>query len=168
MKQFLFALLAGALGVVVGALVVTSIFDSAPVATGGNTNFGGDLTVGTLYADAVSSASVVPTTLTVGANGSTISEMKATTCALAHGGATVAATSTLHVKCSVTGVAPGDVVFAQIGATSTVAQAGWMITQAKAGDIAGEISVALVNLTGVAATVPLGIASTTNIWYIDN
>jgi hypothetical protein len=107
-------------------------------------------------------------TLKVGANGSTITEMKATTCDLIGTTFTQPATTSVAYDCAVTGVASGDVVFAQLK-TATGTVGSWDITRSMASTTAGYITVLLTNHTGVTA-VPsaTAVGSSTNVFYIDN
>jgi hypothetical protein len=132
-----------------------------------------------LYNGGYNSEKSIKTTgdLTVGSNGSTNAEMKAATCDLVGpGGAdvSVAATSSAMIECAVTGIASGDVVFAQLATTTKATglnqpAANWWLTSAKASTTAGFVTLWLYNGTG-AATVPsaVNIGSSTNIWYVDN
>lgn len=108
--------------------------------------------------------------LKVGSNGSEIVEMKATTCEV-KGDDSVTATSSAYAYCTgVTGIASGDVVFAQLSTTtSNTIFGGWAISSAKASTTAGSIDFRLYNGTGADA-VPsaTSVGSSTNIWYIDN
>src|SRR3990167_3126573 len=111
----------------------------------------------------------------IGANGSDNAELKATTCDFRapEGDVSVVATSSIQIDCAVTGIASGDVVFAQL-ATSTKTTAlslnasGWDIISAKASSTAGFVTMRLYNGTGV-DQVPsaVNIGSSTNIWYVD-
>lgn len=109
-------------------------------------------------------------TVRIGSNGSTISEIKATTCDLSNANTSIAATSSGYVYCSVTGVASGDVPLVQLSTTTANTKFGaWVITSAKASTTAGMIDMMLYNGTGAAA-VPsaTAVGSSTNILYIDN
>ncbi len=110
--------------------------------------------------------------LILGTNGSTVTELKAALCDISGTTDTShAATSTKYYYCAVTGVASGDVVFAQLASTSALNVIGsWVITDAKASSTAGFIDLMIMNLTG-AARVPSaavgGFASSTNVLYLD-
>lgn len=108
--------------------------------------------------------------LKIGPNGSTVSELKLTSCDLSNANTSIAASSTGYVYCSVTGVASGDVVIAQLSTTTaTTVFGGWSITSAKASTTAGMIDIRLKNDTGVAAVPSVGaVGSSTTIWYADN
>lgn len=105
----------------------------------------------------------------VGANGSDIHELKATTCNLVGMDASHPATTTKNYSCAVTGVASGDVVMVQLSTTTPSLYGGWAIQGATASSTAGQIEVAILNLTG-GAVVPstLRVGSSTNVWYLDN
>lgn len=104
--------------------------------------------------------------ITIGANGSTVNELKATTCDIfVGGGAAIAATSTVVRSCTVTGVNTNDIVFAQFPTTTGV-MAGWDIMGATA--MNGSVDIQIVNNTGGSAVLPAALASSTRIFYIDN
>lgn len=104
----------------------------------------------------------------VGANGSDIHELKATTCNLLGMDASHNATSTKPYQCNVTGVASDDVVLAQLSTTTAnTLYGGWVITSAVA-TTSSAVQITILNLTGAAA-VPsaTAVGSSTNIWYAD-
>ena len=107
------------------------------------------------------------TYLKVGTNGSFFAELKATTCNLTGMDISHPATSTQNYGCAVTGVASGDVVMAQLS-TTTIMYGGWAIQGAIASTTSGQIDVAVINLTGAAATPSsFRVGSSTNVWYGD-
>ena len=133
--------------------------------------------VGTAFRNGIcvgdSSANCTPTqyALTIGSNGSTIYELKATTCELIGTNRTHTATSTFAYDCAITGLTSSDVVMAQIATSTDFSDAlsGWSITAAKASSTSGFITVILDNRTGGSANPSAtGVGSTTNVWYIDN
>lgn len=107
--------------------------------------------------------------LTVGTNGSTIAELKGTTCNLIGTDASQVASTTVAYDCAVTGIASGDVVMAMLATSTPVGgSSGWSISAAKASTTAGYITVLLYN-NGVAAVPSVtSVGSSTNIWYMDN
>ena len=111
----------------------------------------------------------VATYLKVGTNGSTIAELKATTCDLIGTDASHAASTTIPYDCAITGIASGDVVIAQL-ATTTSALSGtyWDIVAAKASTTAGYITVLLYNNGASAVPSATAVGSSTNALYIDN
>lgn len=118
-----------------------------------------------------SGAVTFSSTATIGTNGSAITELKATTCALIGTDGSQAASTSVPYDCAVTGIASGDVVLAQIATSTDFAGPvfGWDIIAAKASTTAGYVTVLLANKTGAAATPSIsGVGSTTNIWYMDN
>ena len=112
-------------------------------------------------------------TVTIGTNGSAITEFKGTIATIS-GTTDVshAATTTKYYYASVTGVASGDVVLAQLASTSAAVTApnGWAIVSAQASSTAGLVDLMIRNL-GTAAIVPSaagGFGSSTNIFFLDN
>ena len=161
------------LGFVVLMLLVSGLYFKG----GSNLFGGGTRMVNGLSTDTTSPSAgqVRTTTLTVtssaviGTNGSTISELKGTTCDLIGTDASQTASTTVAYDCAVTGVASGDVVLAQLATSTPVGgSAGWSISAALASTTAGYVTVLLYN-NGVAA-VPSAthVGSSTNIWYMDN
>lgn len=108
-------------------------------------------------------------TLVIGANGSSISEFKATTCNLIGTDASQPASTTVAYDCAVTGIASGDVVMAILASSTPRFGQGWDIKAAIASTTAGFLTVLLSNETGTAA-VPsaTSVGSSTNVWYLDN
>lgn len=109
-------------------------------------------------------------TLKIGTNGATITELNTTSCNLSNADTSVAATSTGYVYCAITGVASGDVVFAQLATTTAnAAFGGWSIYSAKASTTAGFVDIRLYNGTGAAAVPSVtSVGSSTNVLFIDN
>lgn len=113
--------------------------------------------------------------LHIGPNGSTINELKATTCNFLGMDVSHAATSTKPYDCAVTGLASGDVVMAQIASSSPTAgqtTIGWLIRSCHASTTADYLTCDWFNATG-ASSVPSAVAndrigSSTNVWYMDN
>jgi len=106
-----------------------------------------------------------------GTNGSSNVEAKATTCDLANADTSIAASSTGYTYCTVTGVASGDIVLAQLSTTTgNTLFGGWAIQSAKASTTANKIDIMLTNLTGAAAVPSANnakVGSSTNIWVVD-
>lgn len=106
-------------------------------------------------------ASTITGSLTVGTNGTTLSQIQKGTCSLISNAFTVTASSSLSMDCAITGVVPTDVVFGQF-ATSTMASGpGWLINGAQASSTAGFITFTVSNLTGGNAVLPMRLASST-------
>lgn len=131
-----------------------------------------DLSAGTATFGTIAGTIINSGTLKLGTNGSTITELKASTCNLSGADVSIAATSTGYVYCSLTGVASGDVVMAQLS-TSTIGalnvNQNWMITSAVASTTAGIIDIRLYNGTGADAVPSVTrVGSSTNVWYLDN
>ena len=110
-------------------------------------------------------------TLKIGSNGSTISEIQATSCDLIGTNGSQAASTTKPYDCAITGIASGDVAFAQLATSTAIGSGslGWAIVASKASTTAGYVTVLLANLTGAAA-VPsaTSVGSSTSVFYIDN
>jgi len=88
----------------------------------------------------------------------------AASCQLITVGATVAASSTAAFDCPVTGVLSGDAVFAEQSTTTPSGTAQtWQVLGASASTTAGFVTLTVYNPTSVAATVPLYIASSTQL-----
>ena len=108
-------------------------------------------------------------TVKIGTNGSTITELQATTCALIGTDASQAASSTVAYDCAVTGVASGDVVMAQLATSTPRAGVGhWNIVGSKASTTAGFVTVMLFNHGAAAVPSVTAVGSSTQIWYMDN
>ena len=110
--------------------------------------------------------------VTIGQNGSTISELKMTQCALTGMNASHTASTTRPYDCAVTGIASGDVTMAQFASSTPFSQTfnGWQIVGSKASTTAGYLTVLIANMTG-ATLVPSAVTqlgSSTNVWYGDN
>lgn len=95
--------------------------------------------------------------------GSSITGLFKGTCTLLSD-ASVAATSTKNFDCAVTGVQSGDIVEAQLTASSTIASQ-YVIKGAVASSTSGWVTISLLNLTGAAAvpSATFGFGSSTNI-----
>lgn len=81
--------------------------------------------------------------------------------------ASQAASSTASYDCAITGVLPGDTVFATFATSTPSIVNGWSIQGAKASSTAGYVSILISNLTGT-ARVPsaTGVGSSTNVMVI--
>jgi len=169
-KTVIIVLVALVLGLVVGYVV-------APKGNSFGAVVAADVTTITnpwVFSKAVSFSGTAAT-LKVGSNGSTMSEIKATAATIAGTTDTShTASTTKYYYAAVTGVASGDVVFAQL-ATSSPGFAnsfglGWAITAAKASTTAGYVDLMVANFSGqsIAPSASGGFGSTTNIFYIDN
>ena len=112
------------------------------------------------------------TYLKVGSNGSTIAELKATTCNFLGMDVSHAATSTKPYDCAITGLASGDVVLAQLATSSPNAgqtDIGWFMRSCHASTTTAYITCDITNFTGGAATPSVtAVGSSTNVWYLDN
>lgn len=110
--------------------------------------------------------------VTIGPSGSSITELKATTCDMLNANTSINASTTGYVYCTgITGLASGDVVMAQLSTTSmgTLFTSGWVIISAKASSTAGAIDFRLANYSGTArAPAAVNVGSSTNVWYMDN
>ena len=173
MNNTLKIVLVGVAGVIIGFLATYFLGSKTVAPTGSATTYGGSLTV------SGTDASANTNTLTIGDNGSAITELKATLCTsftastLATGdGIAQAASTTKAYDCAVTGVASGDVVLAQFGSstpiTTTAGSNYWAIISAKASSTAGYVSLLIYNNGPSAVPSALGVGSSTNIWYLDN
>lgn len=109
---------------------------------------------------AVGSGASVDTlgTLSVGDDGTQVTEMIVGKCTLIMSSFTVTASTTAAADCAVTGVVSGDTVFAQF-ATSTTAFLGWSIGQVSASSTSGFITMRVANNIGVASVIPASLAS---------
>lgn len=160
MKNYIFV---GVAGLLLGALMGALVFSSQPEPTEQTDELGGYLTTKT-------NPHYFSSTVKVGTNGSTITELKANTCNLANADTSIAATSTGYVYCAITGVASGDLTLVQLSTTTANALfGGWTIQSSKASTTAGMIDVRLYNGTGAAAVPSVtSVGSSTNAWYMDN
>jgi len=115
---------------------------------------------------------VIAGTLQVGTNGSTISELKSTTCNLSITAARLPlATSTQPFQCAVTGVASGDQVYVSLPSDggSLSGNGGVYVTYAKASTTAGFIEVGLaLTPMQVATSSFAGATTSVSVLYIDN
>ena len=100
-----------------------------------------------------------------GTAGTAISKLYKGTCSLIAPSFTVAASTTVSMDCAVTGAVSGDVVFAQF-ATSTAVFGGWQVGSASASSTSGYITLRVNNWSGVSATMPASIASSTQYLII--
>lgn len=102
-------------------------------------------------------------TLQVGANGTAIPKLIASTCSLIASTFTVTASTSVAMDCAVTGVVSSDAPVLGMFATSTPSTAGpgWEITRASASSTAGFITFSVTNGTGATAVIPASLASST-------
>ena len=120
-------------------------------------------------ASSFSGATTFTSTLTLGTNGSAVSELKAAQCNLIGMNVSHAASTTKPYDCAITGIASGDVVFAQLASSTPVGgTSGWRIDAAKASTTAGYITVLLFNRGPAAIPSATSVGSSTNVLYIDN
>ncbi len=138
---------------------------SAPVTFFGSSSTslpnGLDVGGGTYASDpvfTVTGTSTFSAGITIGSSGSALQQFISGSCTLGTQGpssidASHAASTTKVYDCPITGVRPGDTIFASL-ATSTVAgNAGWAVAFAKASSTAGYAEIGITNWTG-AAVVP--------------
>jgi len=106
----------------------------------------------------------------IGANGSEIAELKAGQCTLIVGTVAHAASTTKAYDCAFTGVTSTDVVTDAMFATTTAVLYDNMFTiqYAAPSTTAGFITVLVFNPGAARNLSATGIASTTNVMYIDN
>lgn len=107
----------------------------------------------------------------IGTNGSTVNELKATTCDFITAGgasATFAASTTKVWDCAVTGVTATDIVFVSMPTTTPSTGTG-VTVMANASSTAGFVTFRVSNGSGAAITLgPTTIGSSTQVLYIDN
>ena len=107
--------------------------------------------------------------LKVGNNGTSITKIiTGTGILIASNYSSLAASTSLPFDIAVTGVTANDVVFTQFASTTASANLGWYIIGSSASSTAGYITIQVINNTGVAATIPSYIASTTQYLVLDN
>jgi hypothetical protein len=122
----------------------------------GITWFGSGIYAGSSQQLAVSSAGA----LTLGASGTSIAQLQKGTGSLIMSSYTVAPTSTVAADIAISGIQPGDLVFATF-ATSSAVFGGWEVVSASASSTAGYATLRIVNDTGASAVIPASIASST-------
>lgn len=127
--------------------------------------------IGTAFPNGISiGAGTVSTagSLVIGASGSSINELKATTCDLIGTNASHAASTTIAYDCAVTGIASGDVVMAQLATSTARGFGAWGIVGSLASTTSGFVTV-ILNNSGLAAVPSVSsVGSSTQIWYMDN
>lgn len=141
------------IGVIALIVIVAGYFVfSSARGVGGTTNFD------TLDVDSV----------IVGENGSTLNEIKSTTCNLSTT-ATSLASSTSPFQCAITGIASGDQVFVTLPYGNSMSGLGGIAMRyAVASTTAGFIEVGLFNASGVATTSYALATTSVQVLYLDN
>ena len=131
-------------------------------------SFGSTLNV--TGATSFAGAMTLTSTFKVGTNGSTITELKSTTCNIATYELPLDATSTDAFYCAITGLASGDQVFVTLPSDNASATGGFQVSYAKASttpDGAG-VEIGIMNSSGAAtSTFPLATTSV-QVLYVDN
>ena len=109
--------------------------------------------------------------LFIGPNGAAIEELKIARADFIGMNSTHAATSTKPYDLAVSGIAPGDAVFAQFSTTSPnggLTNIGWLIRGCHASSTAGYATCHVMNLTGGDAFLSArAVGSSTNVMYAD-
>lgn len=107
-------------------------------------------------------AALFSSTLSLGTNGTTLSQLQKGTCSVIGATSGIVASTSIALDCAVTGVVTGDTVFAQF-ATSTPSATGmgWLITRASASTTSGFITLSVTNGTGGTANLSASLGSST-------
>lgn len=109
----------------------------------------------------------VSTYLKVGSSGTTIAELRATTCNLSGMNTSQAASSSKAYPCAITGAASGAAVMAMLATSTPVGgQSYWSVIGAKASSTASFIDVMVWNNGPAAVPSVTSVGSSTNIWYV--
>ena len=99
--------------------------------------------------------------MVIGTAGTPVNQFLRGSCSLIYTSSLVAATTTANFDCAVTGVLNGDQVLVTPATTTTQVFLGFRVVGASASSTANFITISVSNMTGVAAQIPLNIASST-------
>lgn len=134
-----------------GTLFVATSTSAQTLAVQGDAIFSGSLIS---ISSITATGTVATANLKVG-GGDTLAKIQKGTCNMITAG-TVTATSTAYFDCAVSGVASGDLVFAQVSTTTAPTSGifGFSIIGTSASTTAGFITFKIANATGATAAVP--------------
>ena len=119
----------------------------------------GAVTIGT-GAVTISGATTHSSTVAVGSSGTVLTQILSGTCNPLIPNQTIAATTSLSIDCSITGIVSGDKVFVQLPKTATSTlnatstNGGWVFQGASASTTNGFLTITFMNRIGQATQIP--------------